>query len=168
MRMPGLAMQVRMVPRFAVEQGTKEDGSRKLRAVDHMSWAARSTSGGKRKRSEAKKWSTNGCTSIPERIRHDHLDFVEESGRLFHETTGEVRAHLLKYIHPHVSAFMLRYQVFGKQISTVRFGGCRYCRPTFGRHMLSTYSMERFGHHAIVPCPLALVVRSTPGTELGT
>ena len=96
-----------MVPRFAVELGTKEDGSRKLRAVDHMSWAARSTSGGKRKRSEAKKWSTNGCTSIPERIRHDHLDFVEESGRLFHETTGEVRAHLLKYIHPHVSAFML-------------------------------------------------------------
>ena len=64
----------RLAPRFAVEQGFRDDGSIKVRAVDHMSWSAAGVCGRKRSRSETKKGSINGHSNIPIRIRHDHLD----------------------------------------------------------------------------------------------
>ena len=45
--------QVRLVPRFPITQGTKEDGSPKIRAVDHMSWSARLHLSHKRTRNQA-------------------------------------------------------------------------------------------------------------------
>ena len=69
------------MPRFAVVQGTKHDGSMKVRAVDHFSWSAKgqaATGQRKRKRSknEVKAQSVNGHTLVPEKVTHDHLDDI--------------------------------------------------------------------------------------------
>ena len=75
--------KVRLCPRFAVVQGEKEDGTAKIRPVDHFSWSAPAT--GKRKRMgkrAMKAESVNGHTAIPEKIKYDHIDdflFVIES-----------------------------------------------------------------------------------------
>ena len=65
-----------MVPRFAVEQGTKADGSKKIRAVDHFSWSAGNQGATKHKRTrkEMKASSVNGIAFVPEKVKHDHLD----------------------------------------------------------------------------------------------
>ena len=82
--------QVRFVPRFAVEQGLKPDGSVKIRAVDHMSWSRARTRGKKRCRKDMKAQSLNGHSVIPERVAHDHLDCLEKMARSFWEAVGEV------------------------------------------------------------------------------
>ena len=44
----GAFAQVKFAPRMVVEQGTKPDGSIKVRAVDHMSWFSSGGNGKKR------------------------------------------------------------------------------------------------------------------------
>lgn len=65
---------VRAVPRFGIEQGVKKDGSIKVRAVDNFSWIAPDADVPQQTRRQCKLASLNGCTSVPERIQHDHLD----------------------------------------------------------------------------------------------
>ena len=69
--------EVRLCPRFGVEQGMRDDGSVKLRAVDHMSWCI-APEGNKQymSRKRQKECSINGCTAMPEEIHHDHIDLL--------------------------------------------------------------------------------------------
>ena len=69
---------VRVHPRFSVEQGVREDGTKKIRAVDNFSWA--NAPGGPKKR---KLESVNGHTSIPEKLKHDHIDDLLAAVKLF-------------------------------------------------------------------------------------
>ena len=55
--------QVRLVPRFAVEQGVQPDGTKKLRAVDHYSWSPRR--GRRRTRAQMRAESVNGHYEMP-------------------------------------------------------------------------------------------------------
>jgi len=83
--------KVKLHPRFAVCQGRKADGSVKVRAVDHFSWVAPSSAKWKRKRCSKdarREGSTNGCVSVCERIKHDHLDALIQAVRLFLSTTS--------------------------------------------------------------------------------
>ena len=65
-----------------MEQGTK------IRAIDNMSWSARD--GRKRTRGEMKVQSVNGHSAVPEKMKHDHLDDLDEYARLFREHLNEV------------------------------------------------------------------------------
>ena len=65
---------VRLVPRFGVEQGLKEDGSVKIRPVDHMSWSAGGSLKRRRTKKEVKADSINGFCRVGEQMSHDHLD----------------------------------------------------------------------------------------------
>ena len=56
-------LQVCLGPRFPVIQGTKEDGSPKIRAVDHMSWSARLQQ--KRKRTRKQVVCQFGALLVP-------------------------------------------------------------------------------------------------------
>ena len=77
--------ELRLHPRFAVEQGQKQDGSAKVRAIDHLSWSAGSESTHKRKRSKQhmKEASVNGHCAMSERIHHEHLDRLIAAARRF-------------------------------------------------------------------------------------
>jgi hypothetical protein len=85
---------VRLAPRFAVAQGLKEDGSIKLRAVDHLSYSA-PLCGQKRTRHQVKADSLNGHCQLAEKVTHDHLDGIAAGMRLFIQNIGEV-PHLWK------------------------------------------------------------------------
>ena len=82
--------QIRLVPRFAVEQGMREDGTVKVRPVDNFSWSQRGATAGKRKRAEIKAASINGHFALPATVSHDHLDDLFASMKLFKQQTGEV------------------------------------------------------------------------------
>ena len=80
-------------PRFAVEQ-LKEDGSTKVRAIDHLSWspgwrseASPTERPTKRARKEE---SVNGHTAPAEKMHHDTLNTLEHTMRMFVEETGQV------------------------------------------------------------------------------
>ena len=79
---------MRLVPRFAVEQGVKPDGSAKIRAIDHFSWSApdAATAGMKRTRKVIKAHSVNGHYTMNNELTHDHLDILMEAMRLHFET----------------------------------------------------------------------------------
>ena len=72
--------KVLLRPRFGVPQ-QKPDGSVKVRAVDHFSWAA--TRGGKAD-------SVNGCTGVSEKLRHDTLDTLAQAMTRFVEFVGSI------------------------------------------------------------------------------
>jgi hypothetical protein len=76
------------VPRFAVDQGTRSDGTRKIRPVDHMSWSHSDQR--KRSRREMKAQSINGHYEVPERVKHDHLDVLLAVMRLHMLIIGQV------------------------------------------------------------------------------
>jgi hypothetical protein len=63
-----------MVPRFAVVQGVKDDGSPKLRPIDNFSWSGKGAATKKRSRQEVKAGSVNGHFTPGRTIKHDHLD----------------------------------------------------------------------------------------------
>ena len=66
---------VRLVPRFGVEQGLREDGSVKVRAIDNMSWCLGPDDVKQAlSKKKQKELSINGCTVVPVEIRHDHVD----------------------------------------------------------------------------------------------
>ena len=73
---------VRLHQRFGVEQGLKPNGDTKVRAVDNMSW---SSDVGRRPPRKRAKQSINGCSEIPECIRHHHLDDLLAAIQLFRE-----------------------------------------------------------------------------------
>ena len=63
------------MPRFAVAQGLRADGTTKLRAVDHFSWSAPPADRKrKRSRNEVKEDSINGHYEMPVAVSHEHLD----------------------------------------------------------------------------------------------
>lgn len=59
---------VRLHPRFSVEQGTKSDGSLKIRAIDNMSWCAKAECDASIRLSKKrlKEGSINGHCEMPE------------------------------------------------------------------------------------------------------
>ena len=97
-----------VVYRFSVAQGTKQDGSVKIRAVDNFSWSSEGLHGHKRKRKEVllvvmfvewhfiysyyqiKAASVNGHYEVDCCIQHDHLDDLLEAMRLQHRLINEV------------------------------------------------------------------------------
>ena len=72
-------------PRFAISQ-QKLDGSVKLRAIDHESWAPDD---------EGKEGSLNGFTSVADSLSHHTLDHLGVALKFFYEYNGEV-PHLFK------------------------------------------------------------------------
>jgi len=73
---------VRLHQRFGVEQGLKPNGDTKVRAVDNMSWAFND---GQRPPKKRAKQSVNGCSELPERIKHHHLDDLLLAIQLFRQ-----------------------------------------------------------------------------------
>ena len=88
--------QVLLMPRFGIEQGTKPDGSTKVRAVDHFSWS-HSAGKRKRKRSEIRAGSVNGHYNPDTDLKHDHLDDLAAAMRAHYERLSKVRVSA----HPH-------------------------------------------------------------------
>ena len=84
-----VAQQVLLVPRIAVEQGLRPDGSIKVRPVDHFSWSF-NQSGKRRTRTETKAGSVNGHYTMPGAVRHDHLDDLLSAMRMFWTILGQV------------------------------------------------------------------------------
>ena len=78
---------MRLVPRFGIIQGTRQDGTIKVRPVDHFSWSHGSR---KRSRAEVKADSINGHYNMPGSVAHDHLDDLLASMRLHFELIGDV------------------------------------------------------------------------------
>ena len=71
---------VRLNQRFGVEQGLKPNGDVKVRAVDNMSWGYSSEVSRPKKRPRQ---SVNGCSAIPEKIMHHHVDDLAVAIKLF-------------------------------------------------------------------------------------
>ena len=69
-------LDARAVPGVGVQQGIKSDGSIKVRAVYNFSWSTPWPVDAVKRISymEAKARSINGCTCLPEKLSHDHLD----------------------------------------------------------------------------------------------
>ena len=69
-------LQARAVPGVGVQQGLKKDGSVKVRAVYNFSWSTPWPVDAVKRipYKEAKARSVNGCTWLPEKLSHDHLD----------------------------------------------------------------------------------------------
>ncbi len=84
------ASQVRLVPRFAVEQGVKQDGTKKIRPVDHLSWSCAPNHGRKRSRACTKAESINGHYTMPGEVKHDHLDDLLATMRMHYQLIGKV------------------------------------------------------------------------------
>lgn len=82
-------LKVRLVPRFAIEQGIRSDGSKKIRPVDHLSWSHAATSGKKRSRAAVKAESINGHYTMPSAVVHDHLDDLLATMRLHFKLIGK-------------------------------------------------------------------------------
>ena len=80
---PTDSVQHLLAPRFSAEQ-LKEDNSLKLRPIDHFSWSAE----GRFKRT-MKPCSVNGHTSAREKLRHDSLDKLWHTMRIFVELVGD-------------------------------------------------------------------------------
>ena len=64
--------QMRLHPRFGIEQGKRPDGTLKIRSVDHFSWVA----GQRRCKKRRKAASVNGHCVLTEKITHDHVDDI--------------------------------------------------------------------------------------------
>ena len=75
--------QIRLHPRFAVDQGVRSNGKRKIRAVDHFSWSCHGNSKKKRKMA-----SINGQCQVEEKLVHDHLDGLMEAIKCFIESVS--------------------------------------------------------------------------------
>ena len=71
---------LRLNQRFGVEQGLKPCGKVKVRAVDNMSWESSDAPRKSRKRTMQ---SVNGCSEIPEKMRHHHIDDLAIAIRMF-------------------------------------------------------------------------------------
>ena len=81
---------VRLHPRFSVEQGVKDDGAVKIRAVVHLSWSTPAESSPRQRRSKkrTKQASVNGHVAVPEQLKHDHLDDLFAAMSLFYALGG--------------------------------------------------------------------------------
>ena len=78
-----------LVPRFGITQGLKQDGTVKVRAVDHFSWSCSSGSK-KRKRHDMKSDSVNGHYEPDVEMKHDHLDDLLASVKYHYHATQQV------------------------------------------------------------------------------
>ena len=120
---------VRVHPRFSVEQGVREDGTKKIRAVDNFSWA--NAPGGPKKR---KLESVNGHTALPEKLKHDHIDDLLAAVKLFMTCVG-----MLELFSPVLRACECAEgsawdcPVCGRLISKTPFAECRCSRSIDGQ-----------------------------------
>jgi len=82
-------------PRFSAEQ-EKEDGSTKVRAIDHLSWSPGSAGtadvGPSKSKRARKAESVNGYTVAHEKHRHDTLDVLIAAMRRYRRDVGSVPA----------------------------------------------------------------------------
>ena len=80
-----------LCPRFIVEQ-TKEDGTKKLRAIDNLSWGAKSAMDASLQEKPLKKMrksvSVNGHVSVNEKLKHHTLDDFVQLLRAFYRSVG--------------------------------------------------------------------------------
>ena len=65
---------VRAHPRFSVDQGVKQDGKRKIRAVDNLSWCAIEGGHHRMSKKRLREGSINGHCAAHESVKHDHVD----------------------------------------------------------------------------------------------
>ena len=80
-----------LCPRFIVEQ-MKEDGTKKLRAIDNLSWGAKSAMDASLQERPSKKMrksvSVNGHVSVNEKLKHHTLDNFVQLLRAFYRSVG--------------------------------------------------------------------------------
>ena len=80
-----------LCPRFIVEQ-TKEDGTKKLRAIDNLSWGAKSAMDASLQERPSKRMrksvSVNGHVSVNEKLKHHTLDDFVQLLRAFYRSVG--------------------------------------------------------------------------------
>ena len=85
--------KVLLNPRFGAEK-VREDGSKKLRAIDHLSWSPGCASEGgavqRPSKKARKEHSVNGHTMASEKMRHDTLDVLAATLRKFVDVVGHV------------------------------------------------------------------------------
>lgn len=81
--------RLRLSPRFGVDQGLRDDGSQKIRAVDNFSWSV-NQEGSFQTKSQKRKSSINGATAMPECMHHDHIDMLALAMKKFRELTSEL------------------------------------------------------------------------------
>jgi len=84
-------VQVRLVPRFPVEQGVLPDGSKKFRSIDNFSWSAKGGLKRRRSKREVKESSINGQYGLKDAVQHDHLDDLLEAMRLHFATFAKAK-----------------------------------------------------------------------------
>ena len=88
-------------PRFGVEQ-IKDDGSTRVRPIDHLSWSPSTMTGevteGRPTKKARKEASVNGHTAASEKMRHDTLDALTLVMRLHVEMMGSVPGLIKVYI----------------------------------------------------------------------
>ncbi len=81
--------KVRLVPRFAVEQGVKPNGEVKIRAVDNFSWSAAPAGQKRRLKGDVKVASINGHYQVPCELTHDHIDDLHAAMALHYHMFDE-------------------------------------------------------------------------------
>ena len=67
-----------------------QDGTKKIRPVDHLSWSCAPNRGRKRSRACAKAESINGHYTMPGEVTHDHLDDLLATMRMHFQLIGKV------------------------------------------------------------------------------
>ena len=162
---PYSLLQVLLVPRFGVTQGVKDDGTAKVRAVDHFSW---SHAGGrkKRKRAEVKSASVNGHYSLSESIKHDHLDDLHAAMKCHHEVLGEVCTCVKHACGLPGRACLCRCRVFGRPTLMQPSGEYLSWRRTSGLPLLRICARAWRGLLCTMACRLGLLPAWLPGTGL--
>ena len=135
---------VRLNPRFAVVQGEKEDGTPKVRAIDHLSWSAPQDGVPMRERTRKRQklGSVNGHVSMPEQIQHEHLDDLFAATRVFMDSVGELPELYKADID---AAFRLAlFHVGPLSHATSRFiGGSLFARIIVGQRLQPSIGLGR-------------------------
>ena len=136
--------EVHLSPRFC-DVRSREDGTLKMRPIDHLSWAGiEGPHVGKRER---KAWSVNGHTALAEKMRHDTVDALCE-GIGHYVQSNEDLPYLMKrmWIRP--------------------FGESRLCHHTGGRAVLHFARVTMYTCQFIMLALSGPWARSTRGSAL--
>ena len=168
-------------PRFGVGQGVKSDGSVKVsksiivyasassvfasvqvRAVDHFSWVPTSNRKRGRDKETRRIGSTNGCASVCEKLKHDHLDDLLSAVCVFLSVTAAIPGWFLCFRLGFVVACVFVSGLFKVDVNAA------YSRvPIAPDHRWAAGVVYRFKswswHLFITLCPLGLLRLCTNG-----
>ena len=154
---------VRLHPSFGIEQGTRPDGSVKVRPVDHYSWHA----GHRRSKRRRKTASVNGHCLLTEKLTHDHVDdIVDGMASLQRQASGirlQTRVRVQFLCTPGNLGLCLGC---GNSMWTRLTEGCHWLAVTSGLHGLPSVTWNKYLCQCIWLAPLELLQVCKPGSAL--